>query len=117
MKVHLYLLLGQVLCDLVLVDDLPALPLLPLDALDAFALHVAGADQHALERAQAEVVVALGGQLLVTQPAKSGKRARTETVSRSLAGRGARTRMFIVVYKNPYESSFIFNIKTSCYNK
>ena len=70
-----YLLLGQVLGDLVLVYVFSAPPLLPLDALDALALHVTRADQHALQRSQAEVVVTLGRKLLVAQ---SEERTRTE---------------------------------------
>ena len=74
------LLLGQVLCDLILVHVLAALPLLPLDALDALALHVTRADQHALQGSQPEVVVTLGRQLLVTQPEEN---RRQPNVSRS----------------------------------
>ena len=65
----LHLLLWQVLCDLSLVDGVVVVLELLADALDAVALHVARGDQHALERAQAEVVVGLVRQLLVTQSA------------------------------------------------
>ena len=63
-----YLLFRQVLCNLVFIDILPPLALLPFDLLDALALHVACAHKHALQGSQAKVVVALRRQLLVTQP-------------------------------------------------
>lgn len=56
----LYLLLGQVLCDLILVNILSTLQLLPLDLLDAFTLNVASTDQHALQSSETEVIMALG---------------------------------------------------------
>ena len=58
----------QLLCNAGLIDGLPLLLQGLLDALDLVSLHVASADQHALQRPQAKVVVGLAGQLLVTQP-------------------------------------------------
>lgn len=58
----------KVLGYFVLVDVLPALLLLPLDLLDPLALDVAGADQHALQGAETEIIMALRRQLLVTEP-------------------------------------------------
>lgn len=55
----LYLLFWKVLCYFILVHVLATLQLLPLDPLDALTLHVTGADQHALQGAEAEVIVAL----------------------------------------------------------
>ena len=64
----LYLLFRKVLSNIVLINVLSALVLLSLDLLDAFTLDIASTDQHALESSEAEIVVTLGGQLLITQP-------------------------------------------------
>ena len=55
-------LLGQLFGDDAFVDRLAAGQLVILDALNAIALHVAGAHQHALQSAQTVVVVAVGGR-------------------------------------------------------
>lgn len=55
-----YLLLRKVLGDVVLIDDLPTLKLLPFDFLNALTLDIAGTDEHALEGTETEVIMALG---------------------------------------------------------
>lgn len=55
-----YLLFRKVLSDVILVDILSTLELLPFDFLNALAFHIASTDQHALEGTETKVIMALG---------------------------------------------------------
>lgn len=56
---ELYLLLGKVLCNVILINDLSTFQFLLFDLLDALTLHITSADQHTLEGSQAEIIVTL----------------------------------------------------------
>lgn len=64
------LLFRKVLCDLVLINILSTLKLLPFNLLNALTLHIASTNEHTLQSSQAKIIVTLRGKLLVAQPAK-----------------------------------------------
>lgn len=58
-KKFLYLLFWKVLSNLIFINILSALKLLPFDPLDALTLDISSTDQHALESSKAKIVVTL----------------------------------------------------------
>lgn len=56
---YLYLLLWQVLCNVILINDLSAFQFLLFNLLDPLTLHITSTDQHTLEGSQAKIIVTL----------------------------------------------------------